>query len=47
MFPSKYDNKIDVTAAPIPMDIYNGYKNSYNEEKFYKFNIDGSLQTPE
>ena len=47
MFPSKYDNKIDVTAAPIPMDIYTSYKNSYNEEKFYKFNIDGSLQTPE
>ena len=47
MFPSKYDNKIDVTAASIPMDIYTSYKNSYNEEKFYKFNIDGSLQTPE
>lgn len=45
MFPSKYDNKIDVTASPIPMDIYTSYKNSYNEEKFYKFNIDGSLQT--
>lgn len=47
MFPSKYDNKIVVTASPIPMDIYTSYNNSYNAEKFYKFNIDGSLQTPE
>ena len=47
MFPSKYDNKINVTAAPIPMDIYISNVSSLNDETFYKYNIDGSLQTTE
>ena len=47
IFPSKYDNKVDVTAAPIPMDAYIGNVSSLNDETFYKYNIDGSLQNKE
>lgn len=47
VFPSKYDNKINVTAAPIPMDAYISNISSFNDETFYKYNIDGSLQTSE
>ena len=47
MFPSKYDNKVDVTASPIPMDIYVSNVSSLNNETFYKYNIDGSLQSKE
>jgi len=43
MFPSKYDNKVDVTASPIPIDIYVSNVSSLNNETFYKYNIDGSL----
>lgn len=43
MFASKYDNKVDVTAAPIPMDIYMSSATSQNDENFYRYNIDGSL----
>lgn len=47
IFPSKYDNKVDVTASPIPMDIYVSNISSLNNETFYKYNIDGSLQNKE
>ena len=47
MFPSKYDNKVDVTASPIPIDIYVSNVSSLNNETFYKYNIDGSLQSKE
>lgn len=47
IFPSKYDNKVVVTAAPIPIDAYISNVSSLNDETFYKYNIDGSLQNKE
>lgn len=44
-FTAKYDNEVEVTAAPIPIDTYINSEKSNNEQSFYSYNIDGSLQS--
>lgn len=45
MFTSKYDNKINVVAQPIPIDTIVENPNSNNSSSFYRFNTDGVLET--
>lgn len=44
IFTSKYDNTIDVVAAPIPIDTFICNENSNNEYDFYSYNKNGVLQ---
>jgi len=43
IFTSKYDNTIDVIAAPIPIDTFICNENSNNEYEFYRYNKNGVL----